>query len=211
MLEPQRRQNLPCHEVGEIVERLRPLVERRHRRKDHGARLGAQNHVLELRQAHRRFTRHDDERTALLEHHVGGALDQIPGETVRDTGERLHRAGHDRHPVRIVAAARDRRAEVPIAVDDERAGLDACPIARRQVVAEPVDRGLLPQLIAQEAAAEVRRDDLEPRPLFEERGDRPHRVDRAARAGDADHGRSHGSMLPVLDQEVRHDNPAARR
>jgi hypothetical protein len=53
--------------------------------------------------------------------------------------------------VRIVAAARDRRAEVPIAVDDERAGLDAGAIARRQVLGEPVDRGLLPQLIAQSA------------------------------------------------------------
>ena len=92
----ERREDLAGHEVGEVVERLRHLVERRHRRHDHRARLGAQHHVPQLRQAHRRLARDDDQRAAFLQHHVGGALDEVARQAVRDAGERLHRARHDR-------------------------------------------------------------------------------------------------------------------
>ena len=38
-------EDLAGHEVGEVVERFRQLVERRHRRQDHRAGFGAEHHV----------------------------------------------------------------------------------------------------------------------------------------------------------------------
>ena len=93
--EAERRENLPRHEVREIFQRLRHLVEGRHRRHDHRAGFGAQHHVAQLRQAHRRLPRDQDQAAVLLEHDVSRTLDQVAREPVRDAGQRLHRARHD--------------------------------------------------------------------------------------------------------------------
>ena len=78
---------------------LRASVEAGRRRQDHGADARELQHVLEMHRGERRFARHEHQRAALLQHHVGGALDQVVGEPVRDRAERAHRARADRHRV----------------------------------------------------------------------------------------------------------------
>ena len=86
MFESERAQDFSGHEIREVIERPRHLVERRHGGHDHGSRFGAENHVSQLRKAHGRLPRNDDERTALFQHDVGCALDEIAGEAVSDAG-----------------------------------------------------------------------------------------------------------------------------
>ena len=76
MFEPERAQYLARHEIGEVVERCRLLIKGRHGGQDRRAGLGAQHHVSQLWEAHRRLSRHDHERSFLFQHDVGGTFDE---------------------------------------------------------------------------------------------------------------------------------------
>ena len=87
------------HEVDDVGDGLRMRVEARRGRKDHRAGMREPRHVVEVDHRQRRLARHQHERTPLLEHDVGGALDQVVGEPVRDRAERAHAAGTHGHRV----------------------------------------------------------------------------------------------------------------
>ena len=102
------------------------------------------------------------------------------------TGQRLHRAGHDRHPGAFVTAARDRRAEIAIAVERQRAFRDFGSVLRREKRDQLFDGRLLAELVAQEPAAVIRNDELHVNASRKERGQRPRRINGAAGSGDRD-------------------------
>ena len=81
-------------------------------RQDHGARVVQRHHVLERRAGVWRFARNDDELTAFLEGHVGGALQQILGQADRDAGHGGRRRGDDDHSARRVGTAGRPRCQV---------------------------------------------------------------------------------------------------
>src|SRR3954468_2006164 len=192
MLEPQGTENLAGHEVREVVECLRQLVERGHRRKYDAARFRAQHHVPERRQAHRRFARDNHERALFLQHHVGRAFDQVARETVGDAGERFHRARHNRHGRAPVTAACHRRAEVAIAEQRKGALVHIGAVLRRQIRHQPFDRGRLSELVAKQAAAVVGDDEFHPDAARQELGERADGVKRPARARNGQRNRAMG-------------------
>lgn len=67
--------------------------------------------------AQRRLARHQHQAAALLEHHVGGARDEVVAQARRDAGQRLHAAGHDDHAVDAERAAGDGGGHVVDVVD----------------------------------------------------------------------------------------------
>ena len=68
---------------------------------------------------------HDQhEPPAFLQAHVGRAREQVRVERVRDRRRRLDRARNHQHAVGLERAARDRRAEIGVAVDDVRQRLE---------------------------------------------------------------------------------------
>src|ERR1700716_1163383 len=67
-------------EIDQIADGLRVAIEAGRGRKDDRAGAGKLEHVLEVDRGKRRLTWNEHQRPALLEHHVGGALDQLVGK-----------------------------------------------------------------------------------------------------------------------------------
>ena len=65
------------------------------------------------------------------------------------------------HAAAAVAAARDRRAKVPIAVQGDGAGRDGAAVLAGEKRHELLDRRRLAQLVAQQSAAVVGDDELD--------------------------------------------------
>ena len=85
---PFRRQRMrqpqPVEHPGQrvddqVVDLLRPVVERGHRRQNHRAHLGQGGEHTEVAQVERGLAHDQDQRPALLEGHVGRARDQRVG------------------------------------------------------------------------------------------------------------------------------------
>jgi len=95
---------------------LRVVVEGWHDRVDGGAGFGGEGHVAQVDAVKRRLADAEEERTALFEGDVGGALDERGGKAVGDSGERSHGAGKDDHRVRGVGAGGDVGADVFVGV-----------------------------------------------------------------------------------------------
>ena len=66
---------------------------------DDGSGFGGRGHVADVDEVQRRFADAQEERAALLEADVGGALDEVSREAVSDTRESTHGAGQDDHAV----------------------------------------------------------------------------------------------------------------
>jgi len=79
---------------------------------DGGSPFGGELHVAEVDAVEGGFADAEDERAALFEGDVGGALDEVGGEAVGDAGEGSHGAGKDDHGGGRVAAAGDVGADV---------------------------------------------------------------------------------------------------
>ena len=193
VVEAERAEDLAGHEIGEIVEGLRLLVERRHRRQHHRAGFRAEHHVAELREAHRRLARHDHQPPALLQHHVGRALDQAARQPMGNAGQGLHRARHDRHAAAAMASAGDRRAEIAVAVERDRPAADLVAVPGGQVRHQLFHRGPLAELVAQQAPPVIGDHQLDVDAARQQRRERTRRVHRPARAGDGQ--RDGGSSL----------------
>ena len=71
-------------EIDQVVELARPVIPAWHGREYDSPGAGELQHILEMDQAERRFTRDHDQLAALLEMHVGGASDQVGGHAVSD-------------------------------------------------------------------------------------------------------------------------------
>ena len=65
------------------------VVEARHRRHHHRARPRDGGHVLDVDQAERRLAGHQHQPAALLQHHVGAAVDEVARRAVRDRTPRV--------------------------------------------------------------------------------------------------------------------------
>ena len=99
-----------------LVRVHRLVVESRNHREDCRSRVRGQAHVADVDFVERSFAQAQDEGAALLEADVGGTLDEVAGEAVRDSGERAHAAGHDDHAGGGVAAAGDGGSDVVFGV-----------------------------------------------------------------------------------------------
>ena len=92
-------------------------------------------HVVEVNRRQRRLARHQHQRAALLQHDVGGALDQVVGQAVRDRGQRAHAARAHGHRIGGIGAGSDRCQPVLAREHGELA------VARAEALAEQA-RGL---------------------------------------------------------------------
>ena len=105
---PQRVEDTGDDEFDHFGNGLRAVVETRAGRQDDRAGPGQAQHVLEMDGGQRRLAWNQDQLAAFLENHVGGALDQVVGQPLGDSGQCAHRAGTDDHRVRRVGARGDR-------------------------------------------------------------------------------------------------------
>jgi hypothetical protein len=140
-----------------------------------------------LRQAHRSFARHDEQGASLLEHHVCCALDEGTRQAVRNGRHRLHRTGRDHHRVCAFAAAGNARAEVLVAVQDPAATTHTLAPDFLEVGLQPIDAGLRPEFVGQEAPAVLGDDQIDVLPVLQQRREGPHRIERTTGAGDGEH------------------------
>lgn len=95
---------------------LRLIVERRDGGEDGRSCFGGQLHVAKMDAIERSFAHAENERTAFFEADIGGAMDEVAGETVGDRSERSHGARKDDHGAGGVASAGDGGADVGVAV-----------------------------------------------------------------------------------------------
>src|SRR5688572_21164218 len=85
-------------EVDELLHRFGAMVEARRRRQDDGPSAREAQHVRQMNGAQRSLARYEHERPPLLEHDVGGALDQRSRRANTDGRQGTHGARADDHP-----------------------------------------------------------------------------------------------------------------
>ena len=106
--------------IHELIDRARPAVERRQRRRDDGAHPRQREHVLEMDLVKRGLAHAEHEPAPLLQHDIGGPRNQSLAGAGGNLAERLHAARQDDHAQREERPARDRGALVGRGVDDGR-------------------------------------------------------------------------------------------
>ena len=163
--------------IDDVVDRLRMVIERRHRRHDRHAHAGELEHVLEMHLGERGLAHDQHQAPALLEHHVGGAVDEVLAVAVGDAGERVHRAGHHRHAVGLERTGGDLGAHVAGAMHDAGEGT----YVLYSVAGLVLERALRP-LADDEVGFDL---------AALERLKHPHAEDGAGRAGHADNEPPH--------------------
>ena len=101
-----------CSAVGDrtaqLLDALRRGIERRRCGQDHRPGLGQRRHVAQVYERQGRFAYDEHQPAPLLEHHVGGPLDQALRRTGGHTPHGTYRRRHDRHAVVTRRAARRR-------------------------------------------------------------------------------------------------------
>ena len=97
------------HGVHDLLHGLRAGVEGGIGRQDRRAGQQQQFEVLDVDQVQRRFAGHQDELLLLLQHHIGGAQQDVLAVAVGDAAQRAHGAGNHDHRVGRVRAAGERR------------------------------------------------------------------------------------------------------
>src|SRR3990172_5668625 len=97
---------------NDVVEGLRPSVERRNRWEDHGAGLGGELHQSDVARMKGRFAHHQDQRATFFEANVRRTGCQLVGIAVGDGREGLDGAWYDDHPPRIEGSGGDAGSDV---------------------------------------------------------------------------------------------------
>ena len=97
VLDPELVAHPADDEVDHVVHRLRPRVERRHRRQHDRPGLGHRRQVPQLDQPQRRLPRDQDQLAPLLQMHVGRPVDQVLRHPVGDGRDGAHAARADGH------------------------------------------------------------------------------------------------------------------
>ena len=128
-------EHAPDHGVEQRIQRRGLRIERRRGRQHDRARARHGQHVLEVDRRQRRLAHDQHQLAPLLQHHVGGAPDQIVGDAVRDARQAAGRAGDHHHRVPARRARGERRAEVAQAVALERIGGHVADLVRPDLVA----------------------------------------------------------------------------
>ena len=93
--------------VGHLVERGGVEVVGGDEREDGRSGVGGAVHVADVNFVERGFTDAEHERTIFFEANVGGALNEMPGNAVSNTGKRAHAAGQHDHRIGGIRAAGD--------------------------------------------------------------------------------------------------------
>src|SRR5690242_19819888 len=96
--------------IDHVVKTLRMIIKRRHWREDHDSHARQFQHVLEMDLVKWRLANDEHQFTTFFENDVGGAMNQVVTESVRDRGERSHTAWSDDHSECHKRTAGDRRA-----------------------------------------------------------------------------------------------------
>src|SRR5882724_5477318 len=99
---------------NKIVDRFRMMIKRGNRGHDDRASLLCAKHVLQMHAVERSVAHAKNQLAAFLQHHVGGARNEIVADSARNRPQRAHRAGNYDHGIDHVAARGDGRADVSI-------------------------------------------------------------------------------------------------
>ncbi len=109
-----------CGAVGDrtaqLLDALRRGIERRRCGQDHRPGLGQRRHVAQVYERQGRFAYDEHQPAPLLEHHVGGPLDQALRRAGGHTPHGTYRRRHDRHAVVTRRAARRRGEHVVVRI-----------------------------------------------------------------------------------------------
>ena len=100
--------------AGHFAGALRQIVKRGDGGEDGRSGVGGELHVAQVDAVEGSLADAEDEWATFLKADVGGALDEVRGETVGDGGERSHGAGKNDHAVGGITAAGDVRADVVV-------------------------------------------------------------------------------------------------
>lgn len=113
-----------------FLQALRPRIKRRHGRENHRAHFPHRQQVLEVDIAQRCLARHQHQRPALLQRHIGGARDQIVAEPYAHSSQCLHATGHYDHAVVQEGSAGNWGGHVARRVNSGGEGMDFgfCPV-----------------------------------------------------------------------------------
>ena len=102
--------------AGHLRGALRAVVECGNRREDRGSCFRRQLHVTQMNAIEGRFAYAKNEWATLLEADIGGAMNQVAGETVCDGSERAHGAGQNNHRAARVTSAGNAGTDIRLAV-----------------------------------------------------------------------------------------------
>ena len=108
--------------AGHVFGGLWMVIEGRDGGEDGGSGIGGQLHVAQMDSVEGGLADAEDEGAIFFEADVGGAVDEVVGETVGDVGECAHGAGEDDHGGGGVAAAGDVGSDVGFGVVVEFGG-----------------------------------------------------------------------------------------
>jgi hypothetical protein len=171
-------------EVDDLLDSGLAGVEAGRGGKDHAARAGDAEHVLDHDLGIGRLARHQDEAPPLLEADLRGPLDQVRRRPAGDAAERPAGAGDDRHAVGPVRPARDRDLEVLVVVVLDVGRLLAEKAADHAGAVVQVERDL--ELVVDDLLARLAYDEVDdgsgPGEAFEE----PPSVGDAGASGDGE-------------------------
>lgn len=92
------------------------VIERGDGREDRRPCLSSELHIAQMNAVEGGFAHAEDERAALLEADVCGAMNEVAGEAICYGSERSHRAGKDDHGAGAIASAGDAGPDVRVAV-----------------------------------------------------------------------------------------------
>jgi len=156
--------------VGEVHDGFGAGIKTGIGRQNRRASQQQQFKIFHMHQVQRRFARDENQLLFLLQHHVGGAEQEIVAGPVRDAPQRAHRAGDDHHGVRRIRSAGKRGVHAVTVVGP---GARGQPQAGGQFFGEDLRR----------IVAEHDMDVMRPRVQVVQQ---PLRVEGAAGAGDGD-------------------------
>jgi hypothetical protein len=195
--------NARHHEIDEIFDSLRMMIKAWAGRQDHGSRPCQTQHVFEMNDRQRRFTRHQDQLAAFLDDHVGGPFDQLAGQPLGDRREGSQRARADDHGVGWVGAAGDWRKPFFAPVHLESARQAGVAFFQAGACLAGTCRQVEPHLLSGDDLRDLRVEELNPAAGGEQAFEQAHTVRHAGGAGkgQADgfrHGRSQVVGLAIL-------------
>ena len=121
-LGPQPRWFSYHHLVHQIGQGAGFRIKSRHRRQDDGAHFRQRHEAAQVTQMPRRLAHHQDQRPALLQHHIGGAGQAVGGHAGGDLAHAAHRTGRHQHALGAEAAAGDGRGNIGHRVAEVRLG-----------------------------------------------------------------------------------------
>lgn len=108
--------------AGHVIEARWSVVEGRDQREDGSTGIGGFVHVADVNLIQRRLADAEHQRPSFFESYIGGALDKLRSDAVRDARECSNTAGDDDHPIARVGTAGHIRTDIGIRLQLDLAG-----------------------------------------------------------------------------------------